>query len=289
MIYRNKAILAAFACATSLLIPAVSFATTVTQTRILDTLDVNEEYRKSFTAPLGPQDKVEIVEDSISINRLGASQSFNLFDTSLGTLTSVEVTRIYRDMNATLDRDHGCRTQEFPVRQSDCSVSTTRAGTVNMGVDFSNLRPNLPVINDAVDTISDFSEVFGYSFSGASQTTRTVKQNTTFQIVRTKLTDMNTLAAFMGTGTFSVRTSLFWFEDRTTTCTGNTFTVLGITGQRTIQNCGSGSEVSASFSADVQVVYTFEEPAPVVPLPAGLPLLLAGLGVLGLLKARRAA
>lgn len=272
MIYRNKAISAAFAVAATLLIPAASSAATFTQTRIIDTLAVNEEYRKSFTAPLGPQDKVETVTDSISINRLGTFQSFNLFDTSLGTLTSVEVTRIYRD--------HGCRTQAFPIRQSDCSVSTTRAGTVNMGVDFSNLSPNLPVINDAVDRISDFSEVFGYSFSGSSQSTRTVKQSTGFQIVKTMLTDTSSLAAFTGPGNFSVRTSMFWFEDRTTTCTGNTFTVIGISGQRTIQNCGSGSEVSASFSADVQVKFTFEEPTPVVPLPAGLPLLLAGLGVL---------
>ena len=85
-------------------------------------------------------------------------------------------------------------------------------------------------------------------------------------------------AGFIGTGSVEVPWQVTYSHRVLASCTPSRLT--------DIEQCNVTGRTTFDFFAEASVVYGYTAPPPPVPLPAGLPLMLAGLGALAVLRRR---
>ncbi len=195
--------------------------------------------------------------DSVSLQRTNWSETLSVsqFDTSLGTLNFVTIA-----LEGILAGDSGAESLEAGASvvtlnlRTLVTASTTALGTVASALPESSITQGLA----AFDSVLDFAGPSGFRVNGQSAT------NTT-----TSVLTGSDMAEFIGTDTV----------DLTIDSLGLSF------------GFGAGSVVQlfiTDAAANLTVTYDYTEVPPIapVPLPAGLPLLLVGLGALGLARKR---
>ena len=210
----------------------------------------------------------------------------------------MQISGFYRDLDAKLTLSDRCLTQRFPVRTALCSDRSSKDGRLDYGLNFSNVSPFNPVQSPSVNPVNDELLTVPYDFSLNDGNTFTILETTgnNFNFTSRTRTSQADLDAFTGTGTAKVNFASFWYEINSTTCTGDDIIVLGQkVGQRDIETCEFTSSLDFSGRAEVFISYRYDpvvvdppvdppkDPS-VVPVPAGLPLILTALGGLALLR-----
>lgn len=172
------------------------------------------------------------------------------FDGSLGTLTGISIVW-----------DSG-----FSARFSAVQGSASSTGVVS-GADGFAVSTIVNIASPVGTSVPDLSATAGTAFSAS------IPPNYS-QIVAGGDSDTRTygpLASFIGLGTVS-------------------YTFSGTASDTTAASNGVlRGMVDYLFLVNADITYTYDEPAPAVPLPASLPLLLAGLGGLHLMRRKKAA
>ncbi|MEL6957465.1 MAG: VPLPA-CTERM sorting domain-containing protein [Pseudomonadota bacterium] len=282
------------------LTPNTGTAASITQVIGLGSFSQQESYSVEERYPFGQQERSTTISGEASKVYNDTASSFNLFDSSIGTLTSVGITGFYRGIEASLTVSDSCITQRFPVRTTLCSDSSSKTGRLDYGLNFGNISPLVPVITPAINSVNDEVLSLDYSFAlGDSNTFTVLDPPAPFVFSQSTRTAQSTLDAFTGDGTASVSFASFWYETNSTTCTGNDIIEFGQkVGQRDIETCRFTSSLNFRGSAEVFIDYQYDpivvnpdpDPNPnpsVVPLPAGLPLVLTGLGGFALIRRRQ--
>ncbi|MEO0633818.1 MAG: VPLPA-CTERM sorting domain-containing protein [Pseudomonadota bacterium] len=237
------------------------------------------------------QPRTTTVTSSISDYYGDTSATFDLFDPTLGTLTGVQIRVLFSNLSANITVTDGCITARIPTRQNRCSDSSSVAGRLDYGLDFSNLTPVVPVLAPSVNSVNDTVLSIDYSKNLSDGNSSNIATGAEFFDVQARRS-ADSLAAFTGTGTFDVNMASFWFNDLSTTCTGNPITVLGqVVGFSDIETCSGGASLDFRGSVSIGITYAFDEappppPAP-VPLPAGGALLIGGLAAFAGLRRRK--
>lgn len=196
--------------------------------------------------------------DSIGLQSTNFSDTVNIqqFDSALGTLTAVTVELVGTAQG-------NASAESLDASPTTVTLSLTATLTASLA-GFGTLAEAVPLVQETVnftafDGTIDFAGTSGAEF---------IDQSATASDTQT-YTDAATLAAFTGTSLLSL--DVAGIANSFGTGSGNLLTLL-------VTNAG----------ADVTVTYTFDE-APIVPLPAALPMFLAALGGLGFMRRRRGA
>ncbi|MEM6760731.1 MAG: VPLPA-CTERM sorting domain-containing protein [Pseudomonadota bacterium] len=247
------------------------------------------EERYGFSQP-----RTTTVTSSISDYYGDTSATFDLFDPTLGTLTGVQIRMQFSNLSANITVSDGCITQRFPVRQNRCSDSSSVAGRLDYGLDFSNLTPVVPVLAPSVNSVNDTVLSIDYAKNLSDGNSSNIANGAAFFDVQARRGAAD-LAAFTGTGTFDVNMASFWFNDLSTTCTGNPITAFGqVIGFSDIETCFGSASLTFRGSVSIGITYAFDEAAPPpppppapVPLPAGGALLIGGLVAFAALRRRK--
>ena len=182
------------------------------------------------------------------------SVALNQFDTALGVLNSVTLTVVGRvDGNASFDNGSNNPTEVIANLSAEIEATGPGASFTIIVEPIGSRTVSLGADEGELGGIPDFAGTDSASITGVTGTdTDTVTLNSGF-------------GAYLGTGTFLV--------DFDADATSN------------VSGTGNVAAFFETFaSAEVSVVYDYT--AAPVPLPAGLPLLLAGLGGLAYLKRR---
>ena len=230
------------------------------------------EKNNQYTRTLSPR-----IPLTGSIVNFGASQgvfdlapSFQVqkFDPSLGTLLSVNID-YFGIASGRIDRlSLSCG--DTGLRDPSCrEVSVSSNYSVTYGI-FLNVG--------STDEIS-----FKRSATMSTSQTSTSFFGIQNFSARDEFTSLGDLQAFSGLDTFEITPFFLPEIDPNLTCRPSTLTVL----------TGCSARLRGFYGADynVAVRYTYDDgtvvPPNVIPLPAGLPLMLGALGVLGVLRRRR--
>ena len=224
------------------------------------------------------------------------TQSLNPFDASLGTLTSVKW-KFEIDLYLEDDNLYGCVGVFSVGCAMDTSIESRLAGQIEVDVDgfLSIIRDGVvvgqrPQRSELLNNLSTVNRVYepqkekglvgcvASELSGLGVGCLDEFAPTTLSSVEEM--DVDPLEAYTN-GTIDVTFTSILTQKISTDCR-----LFGVVGSCYSRNFADASE--ASFKATLTYGYTpFADtpPAP-VPLPAGLPLLLAGLGAIGVLRHR---
>ena len=252
----------------ALLAPLPAFAATLTTSQIF-TGSKDNRVTRSLGVSLGTG--VLTNTDNFGVFDLVLPQhQAQRFDTSLGDLLSVQI--IYS----------GAFTSSFDNRFQVLSFTCRDTG-LNPACENSSLSGSFSVDYGVFSQIGSVDEV---------STNRTVDFNnqnaaglpTGDLFAETTLTSTSDLAAYSGSGTYDLTAFFFADLDVTISCDPNLLTI--------IDRCDASYRGSYGAEYQIEVVYTYDDgqtPAPnVVPIPAGAPLILTGLGLFGWLRRRPA-
>ena len=246
-------------------------AVTVNAATVTSVQTFTGEKTNQFTRTIAPAIGVGVASGT---NALGVFDlvdpqfEADLFDSSLGTLQSVEITYSGRLRNA-----NGVRTLQNLCSDTGFDSSCeSRTLSVDYSIDYG--------VFSSVGSVDEVSE------------NRTAKlRNSNFSFVgggadlfaSTTMTGASDLAAYTGTGTLDLTAFFFPYLDGTYTCDPDGGTIL--------LQCRAQyrAEYGAAFKIDLTYVYDDGSTPPTpteVPLPASALLLLAGLGTFGFSRRR---
>ncbi|PTX54049.1 putative secreted protein [Litoreibacter ponti] len=216
-------------------------------------------------------------QEGISEDTSPAEMKFDYFDASLGTLTDVEIIFTLTNLgtNRVTREVQTCR--KFGVGSCDTRMSAEVSVSYGVLIDpYVTTLPGAPGYRNPTE--------LGV---GASETLNSNENGDSFSpSMRSALVNISgpgsQLPNFEGTGTFGIQPIFVVRNDTFVSCSSSFGT--------NITECSGETRVTYNANYRVDVKYTYDEFPPEsapVPLPAGLPMLLAGLGAFGLLRRRQ--
>lgn len=213
---------------------------------------------------------VRVGTDDTGVFDLVAPQfSADLFDASLGTLQSVQL--IYE---GTFDGSN---------RVTEINSACNALGA------FTSCESRSLKVDYTID-FGVFSSVGSVDEVSTKRSTTLDNANTAFLggskdlLAQQTLTSVSDLAAYSGAGTFDLTAFFFPTMDGTYSCDPRNFSA--------INQCFSRYRAFYGADFDISVIYTYDDgitpqPPSAVPLPAGLPMLIGALSLLGWTRRRR--